>query len=211
MPPVVSSPPPIKQRPISIAITGASGSCYALRLIEQLARQQAAIHLMISDAARTVLLQECGLTLPTQPQAAATTIANHLNSDPALIHLHPLDDWFAPPASGSADIRQMVVVPCSMGTLARISCGISQTLIERAADVIIKEQRQLLLVPRETPLSAIHLEQMLKLTTLGVQLLPAMPGFYNQPQSIADLVDFIVERIMDNLNREVTEVKRWGT
>jgi len=195
---------------ISIAITGASGGCYALRLIEMLAQQQSVIHLMLSDAARIVLRQECALTLPTDPAAIAATIANHLDIDPARLHSYALDDWFAPPASGSAGIEQMVVVPCSMGTMARIACGISQTLIERAADVIIKERRQLLLVPRETPLSAIHLEQMLKLTQMGVQLLPAMPGFYHQPKSIADLVDFIVERIMDNLNRASAGAQRWG-
>ncbi|MDX8413584.1 MAG: flavin prenyltransferase UbiX [Mariprofundales bacterium] len=195
---------------ISIAITGASGACYALRLIEQLAQQQTPIHLMISDAARIVLHQECALTLPTQPATTATSIADHLDIDPAHLHLYALNDWFAPPASGSAGINQMVVVPCSMGTMARIACGISNNLIERAADVIIKERRQLLLVPRETPLSAIHLEQMLKLTQMGVQLLPAMPGFYHQPKSIADLIDFIVERIMDNLNRASAGAQRWG-
>jgi len=195
---------------ISIAITGASGACYALRLIEQLAQQQTSIHLMLSDAARIVLRQECALTLPTQPAATAVAIADHLDIDPTHLHLYALDDWFAPPASGSAGITQMVVVPCSMGTMARIACGISNNLIERAADVIIKERRQLLLVPRETPLSAIHLEQMLKLTQMGVQLLPAMPGFYHQPKSIADLVDFIVERIMDNLNRASAGAQRWG-
>jgi len=193
---------------ISIAITGASGSCYALRLIEQLTQQQVTIHLMVSDAARIVLQQECNLTLETIP--TATAIAHHLDISPDNLCVHALDDWFAPPASGSAGIHQMVVVPCSMGTMARIACGISQTLIERAADVIIKERRQLLLVPRETPLSAIHLEQMLKLTQMGVQLLPAMPGFYHQPTSIEDLVDFIVERIMDNLNRSTIGAQRWG-
>jgi len=195
---------------ITIAITGASGGCYALRLIERLAQQQTTMHLMLSDAARIVLRQECNLTLENPPAATAIAIAHHLDITPKHLHVYALDDWFAPPASGSAGIGQMVVVPCSMGTMSRIACGISQTLIERAADVIIKERRQLLLVPRETPLSAIHLEQMLKLTQIGVQLLPAMPGFYHQPQSIADLVDFMVERIMDNLNTPAAGTQRWG-
>ncbi len=194
---------------IAIAITGASGGCYALRLIERLVRErQSTIHLMVSDAARLVLRQECDLVLDHPPTAAA--IARHLRIEEERLQLHPLDDWFAPPASGSAGIRRMVVVPCSMGTLARIAGGISHTLIERAADVILKERRQLLLVPRETPLSAIHLEQMLKLSRMGVQLLPAMPGFYHRPEGIADLVDFIVERIMDNLDLPAAGAQRWG-
>ncbi|MDQ6950954.1 MAG: flavin prenyltransferase UbiX [Mariprofundales bacterium] len=197
--------------PITIAITGASGACYALRLIQRLAQQQQPMHLILSDAARVVLTQEINLTLPEDIGDTSKAIANQLHIDEKQINTYGLHDWMAPPASGSAGIQRMVIIPCSMGTLARIANGISNTLIERAADVILKERRQLIVVPRETPLSAIHLEHMLKLARLGVHILPAMPGFYHRPQSLDDLVDFIVERVLDTLGIATNHALRWGS
>jgi len=197
--------------PITIAITGASGCCYALRLIQNLAQQGQVMHLILSDAARMVLTQEENITLPDDKSDASTMLCSHLNINDNSIFIHGLHDWMAAPASGSAGIQRMVIIPCSMGTLARIASGISSTLIERAADVMLKEQRQLIIVPRETPLSAIHLEHMLKLARLGVQILPAMPGFYHQPQSLSDLVDFMVERVLDTLGSPSPSAQRWGS
>ncbi len=196
---------------ITVAITGASGAGYALELLRRLLQQRATVHLMLSDAARVVLRQEADLPLSSDIATACDEILHRVAAPrDATLRLYALDDWYAPPASGSAAIDSMVVVPCSMGTLARIACGISQTLIERAADVMLKERRRLVLVPRETPLSAIHLEQMLTLSRMGAQILPAMPGFYQRAESIDDLIAFIVERIMDNLGIPSEETTRWG-
>ena len=195
---------------VIVAITGASGAAYGLRLIQRLANAGIKQHLLFSDAARVVLKQELGLSLPEATEDVAAAIASHLDiSDEFFSHYHQAD-WFSPVASGSAGIRHMVVMPCSMGSLARIAGGISDNLIERAADVILKERGDLILVPRETPLSSIHLEHMLKLSQMGVDLIPAMPGFYHRPESIAELIDFMVDRVMDHLGVNDGEVQRWG-
>lgn len=195
---------------VIVAITGASGAAYGLRLIQRLANAGIKQHLLFSDAARVVLKQELGLSLPEATEDVAAAIASHLDiSDEFLSHYHQAD-WFSPVASGSAGIRHMVVMPCSMGSLARIAGGISDNLIERAADVMLKERGKLILVPRETPLSSIHLEHMLKLSQMGVDLIPAMPGFYHRPESIAELIDFMVDRVMDHLGVNDGEVQRWG-
>ena len=195
-----------------VAVTGASGAAYALALIERLARLGVRQHLLISEAARVVLAQECDLSLPADaaPAVIGDSIATHLSLEAAKLVCYSSNDWFSPVASGSAGIRHMVVVPCSMGSLARIASGVSGNLIERAADVILKESRQLILVPRETPLSSIHLEQMLKLSNMGVRIIPAMPGFYHRPTQVSDLVDFVVDRVIDHLDLNDGEVKRWG-
>ena len=195
---------------IIVAMTGASGAAYGLRLIRQLARQGVELHLLLSKAARVVLKQESGLELPAGLEESAATLAGHLGIPVSLLHCYGLDDWFSPAASGSAGIRRMVIIPCSMGTLGRIATGISENLIERAADVILKERRQLILVPRETPLSAIHLENMLKLARLGAHIIPAMPGFYHRPQSVEEIVDFLVDRVLDHLAMPNPEALKWG-
>lgn len=195
---------------VIVAITGASGARYALRLIEQLLARDCLLHVLVSDAARVVLKQECDVDLPQEPEAAAAALASLSGHANASVRCYAKDDWFAPVASGSAGIRKMVIVPCSMGSLARIANGISENLLERAADVMLKERGQLILVPRETPLSAIHLEHMLKLSRLGVETIPAMPGFYHRPQTIDELVDFVVDRVLDHLDMSHEEVKRWG-
>jgi len=194
---------------IIVAITGASGAAYGLRLIRRLAEAGIEQHILLSDAARVVLKQEVKLDLPDHI-SASDALANYLNISAGQMHCYALDDWFSPAASGSAGIQKMVIVPCSMGTLARIACGASDNLIERAADVILKEHRQLIIEPRETPLSSIHLENMLKLSRMGVHIIPAMPGFYHQPETVDDLIDFMVERILDHLDIVNPEASRWG-
>lgn len=193
-----------------VAMTGASGAAYGLRLIQRVGGCGISQHLLFSEAARVVLKQEAGLELPRSPQQTAELLASHLQLKPELLSCYDLADWFSPVASGSAGIRHMVVIPCSMGSLARIAGGISDNLLERAADVMIKERRQLILVPRETPLSSIHLEQMLKLSQAGVEIIPAMPGFYHRPQSVDELVDFVVDRVLDHLGIDDQGVRRWG-
>jgi len=196
--------------PVIIAITGASGAAYGLRLIQKLVNLNTFQHILLSDAARVVLKQELDLELPDSPKACNEKLAQHLGIPSQAMRCYGLTDWFSPTASGSAGIKRMVVIPCSMGTLGRIATGASDNLIERAADVILKERRQLILVPRETPLSSIHLENMLRLSHAGAQILPAMPGFYHRPESVDEVIDFIVERVIDQLDFNNLEAKRWG-
>lgn len=199
-----------RQESVIVAMTGASGAAYGLRLIRRLAEQGQFVHLLLSDAARVVLKQELDLSLPDD-QTVAEKIADHLGIDAASIRSYSLTDWFSPAASGSAGINKMVIIPCSMGTLARIACGASDNLIERAADVMLKERRELILVPRETPLSRIHLENMLKLSSVGAHIIPAMPGFYHRPTTLDEIIDFIVDRVLDHLHLSNPEAKHWGS
>jgi flavin prenyltransferase len=199
---------------ISLAWTGASGAPYGLRLLECLLAADYQVFLMISSAARVVLATEQGLQLSANADKAREQLLALLGQDnPGLggeLNVLGKEEWFSPPASGSAAPRQMVVCPCSTGTLAAIAGGMSNNLLERAADVVIKERGQLILVPRETPFSAIHLEHMLSLSRLGVTIMPAAPGFYHNPKSVQDLVDFMVARILDHLGIEQTLTNRWG-
>lgn len=194
---------------VIVALTGASGAAYGLRLIQRLATAGIFQHILLSDAARVVLKQESGLALP-DTTSLAPALSEHLNISDELMRCYALDDWFSPAASGSAGIKKMVVIPCSMGTLARISSGASDNLIERAADVMLKERRQLILVPRETPLSTIHLENMLKLSRLGAHIIPAMPGFYHRPRTLDEIIDFLVNRVLDHLDFPNPEAQKWG-
>lgn len=194
----------MESKDIVIAITGASGTVYARRLVEELVRHGLRIHLIVSDAGAIVLRQELQIKVDLE------------NFDPGLlvedsetVCYHHYSDITAPVASGSFPIRAMVVVPCSMGTLGSIASGISGNLIERAADVTLKERRPLILVPRETPLNAIHLENMLKLARAGACIMPAMPAYYHLPRSISDQVDFIVGKILDQLGIENDLSPRW--
>ncbi|MBP2700226.1 flavin prenyltransferase UbiX [Photobacterium lucens] len=195
---------------ITLAWTGASGAPYGLRLLECLLAADYQVYLLISSAARVVLATEHGLKLSASPDKAREQLVEHLHCDAEKLIVCGKDDWFSPVASGSAAPKQMVVCPCSAGSLASIAYGMSDNLIERAADVVIKERGQLVLVVRETPFSTIHLENMLKLSKLGVTVMPAAPGFYHQPQSIDDLIDFMVARILDHLGVEQGLVPRWG-
>lgn len=195
---------------ITLAITGASGAPYALRLLEILVKAEYQVFVLMSSAARVVLATEENLQIPANPQSATDWLQQRYQARAEQIRVFGKDEWFSPVASGSAAPKQMVVCPCSTGTLSAIAVGASDNLIERAADVVIKERGQLILVPREMPLSSIHLENMLKLSNLGVTIMPASPGFYHNPQSIQDLVDFVVARILDHLGLEQDLMARWG-
>ncbi|GAA6204601.1 flavin prenyltransferase UbiX [Thalassotalea sp. SU-HH00458] len=195
---------------ITIAITGASGSLYALRLIECLVAADHQLYILCSSAARVVFDTEVGLKLPSSPDAAGKVLTEKFNAKEGQITFFGKEQWFSPVASGSAAPKKMVVCPCSTGTLAAISQGMSDNLIERAADVVIKERGQLILVPRETPFSTIHLQNMLSLSQMGVTIMPAAPGFYHNPESINDLIDFMVGRLLDHLNIEQKIMPRWG-
>lgn len=194
---------------IIVAMTGASGAAYGLRLMQRLSAAGVRQYVILSDAARVVLKQECDLQLSDAVEDMQEALASYLNVPVDGLQCYALTDWFSPAASGSSGIRKMVVVPCSMGTLARIATGASDNLIERAADVMMKERKQLILVPRETPLSAIHLENMLKLSRMGVEIIPAMPGFYHRPSSLDDVIDFMVDRVLDHLQVNHGGL-RWG-
>lgn len=195
---------------ITLAWTGASGAPYGLRLLARLLKADYEVFLLISSAAKVVLATEQGLTLPENANAAKEMLSAHLHVSTDKLTLCGKEDWFSPVASGSGAPKKMVVCPCSSGSLAAISHGMSDNLIERAADVVLKERGQLILVVRETPFSTLHLENMLKLSKMGVTIMPAAPGFYHQPQSINDLVDFMVARILDHLGIPQTLLTPWG-
>ncbi|KHA59644.1 aromatic acid decarboxylase [Vibrio variabilis] len=199
-----------KQKAITLAFTGASGAPYGLRLLECLIAADYQVFLLISSAARVVLATEHGLKLSANPESAKQALVEYLKCDANKLIVCGKDDWFSPVASGSAAPKQMVVCPCSAGSVAAIAHGMSDNLIERAADVVMKERGQLLLVVRETPFSTLHLENMHKLSQMGVTIMPAAPGFYHQPKSIEDLIDFMVARILDHLGVEQGLVPRWG-
>ena len=192
--------------PFVLAMTGASGAPYALRLLEVLCRAGHAVHLTLSDSAAQVLREELNLTVAINRFDAA--VFGDLAPGRVVYHHHA--DFSASIASGSFPTRGMVVAPCSMSTLASIAHGISSNLITRAADVHLKERRPLILVPRETPLSLIHIENMAAVTRAGGIVLPAMPGWYHQPKTLGDLINFVVARICDLLGVANALSARWG-
>ncbi|RUM76421.1 MAG: aromatic acid decarboxylase [Candidatus Thioglobus sp.] len=185
-------------KPIAVALTGASGMPYAITLLKELVKTQELIYVMISTAANTVIAMETNLNLGTQ--SVEQNLTQYLGAKDGQIKVFSKNQWTAPVASGSNPPRAMVVVPCTMSTLSAIANGHGDNLMHRAADVVIKEQKKLILVPRESPYSAIHLENMLKLSRLGVVIMDANPAFYQNPQSIQDLVNFVVARILDHLD-----------
>jgi 4-hydroxy-3-polyprenylbenzoate decarboxylase len=198
------------EKKITLAITGASGSAYALRLLECLVAANYQVYLLCSSAARIVFDTEIALKIPASPDAASAFFINKLKAQREQIIVFGKEQWLSPVASGSAAPKQMIVCPCSVGTLASIAHGISDNLIERAADVVVKEKGQLILVPRETPFSTMHLQNMLTLSQVGATIMPACPGFYHQPKDINDLIDFMVGRILDHLGIEQSIMPRWG-
>lgn len=198
------------KRRVTLAVTGASGSPYALRLLECLVERDVQVLFLISQAAQLVMATETDLKLPPKPQVLEAYLTERYQALDGQIRVYGKQDWMAPVASGSGAPSAMVVCPCSTGTLSAIATGASNNLIERAADVALKERRQLILVPRESPYSTIHLENMLKLSQMGAVILPASPGFYHQPKSIDDLVDFVVARILNQLGLEQNMLPRWG-
>ncbi|HEY5601911.1 MAG TPA: flavin prenyltransferase UbiX [Gammaproteobacteria bacterium] len=200
----------MNRRHITLAITGASGVHYGLRLLECLLKAEQTVNLLISSAAHVVISTETEHKFGHRPEEILAYFSQLYAAKPGQLHVFGKEQWMAPIASGSGAARAMVVCPCSSATLSSIAHGSSDNLIERAADVMLKEQRKLILVTREMPVSAIHLENMLKLARLGVAILPASPGFYHQPKTINDLVDFVVARVMDHLDIEHNLVPRWG-
>jgi 4-hydroxy-3-polyprenylbenzoate decarboxylase len=205
MPP---EPIPTPRRKLAVMWSGGSGIAYGIRLVEALLQAGCEVHLAATAAAFRVLRHEAGIALDPATGDLAGLFAPELRGH---LRVHARDAVEAAPSSGSAGIEAVIVCPCSMGTLARIAHGFSSNLVERAADVAIKEGRRLVVVPRETPLSTIHLQNMLDLARLGVVVLPAMPGFYHRPQSVQDLVDFVVGKVLDRLGVEHAVVRRWQT
>ncbi|HYA20129.1 MAG TPA: flavin prenyltransferase UbiX [Burkholderiales bacterium] len=195
---------------IILAFTGASGMSYGMRVLECLLQSGAMVWLLYSQAAQIVAQQEMSLALPSKPKEAETFFRERYQAGAGQLQVFGREEWFAPIASGSNPGDAMVICPCSMGTLGAVAAGLSKNLIERAADVMLKERRTLILVPRETPLTGIHLENMLKLSRSGAVILPANPGFYHHPETIQDLVDFVVARILDHLGIAHRLVARWG-
>jgi 4-hydroxy-3-polyprenylbenzoate decarboxylase len=187
--------------PVTLGITGASGAPYAVRLLELLNQTGTPTRLIVSRYGMRLLAEECGIT-----DLDALRLAT---GDWSRVELYDSGDRGATPASGSAASRGMVICPCSMGTLAAIAAGTSRSLVERAADVALKERRPLILVPRETPLSRIHLENMLRLTQAGATIMPASPGFYHRPDTVEALVDFVVARVLDHLEVRHDLASRW--
>jgi len=200
---------------ISLAITGASGVQYGFRLLEILLQNNYTVYLMVSKAAQVVIGMETDIALPGRCKDMQVFLTEKYaceasaNGEPQL-RVFGEDEWTAPTASGGGLVDAMVVCPCSMGALSAIATGASNNLIERSADVMLKERRKLILVPRETPYSDIHLENMLKLSRMGAVMLCANPGFYNKAETIDDLVDFVVAKILDQLSVEHSLQPHWG-
>lgn len=195
---------------VTLAITGASGVQYGLRLLECLLRADRRVYLLVSKAARVVIGTETDLKLPPQTNATADFFTQLYGAKPGQITVFGDEQWTAPVASGSGAPTRMVICPCSTGTLSALATGACNNLIERAADVALKERRQLLIVPREAPYHEVHLANMLLLTRMGATVVPASPGFYNRPQSVQDMIDFIVARLLDQLGVEQSLQPRWG-
>ena len=195
---------------ITLAMTGASGAQYGIRLLECLVSANRRIFFMVSKAAQVVLETETDLVLHGSVEMIQQQLTDYTQAKPGQITVFGQNDWMSPVASGSGAATPLVICPCSSGTLSSIAYGASNNLIERAADVALKERRQLILVTRESPLSMIHLENMLKLTKMGAVILPASPGFYNKPATINDLIDFVVARILKQLTIDQHLTPDWG-
>lgn len=195
---------------ISLAITGASGVQYGFRLLEMLLLNENTVYLMVSKAAQVVIGMETDIELPGRCKDMQQFLIEEYRCAKHQLHVFGEDEWTAPTASGSGLVDAMVVCPCSMGALSAIATGASNNLIERSADVMLKERRKLILVPRETPYSDIHLENMLKLSRMGAVMLCANPGFYNGAETVDDLIDFVVAKILDQLDVPHDLQPRWG-
>ena len=195
---------------VCLALTGASGMPYGLRLLECLLAAGCRVQLLYSQVASIVTRQEMNEDLPARASEAQALLRERYAALPGRLDVYGREEWFAPVASGSNPPDAMIVCPCTMGTLAAIAQGLANNLIERAADVALKEGRLLVLVPRETPFSTLHLENMLRLARAGAVILPPNPGFYHHPQSVGDLVDFVVARILDRIGVPHALMARWG-
>lgn len=195
---------------VTLAFTGASGMPYGIRLLEVLLAKDVQVYLLYSQVAQIVAQQEMQISLPSRAKETEAYFNERFDIVEGQLRVFGREEWFAPVASGSNPADAMVICPCTMGTLAAIATGLNQKLIERAADVMLKENRQLILVPREMPFSVIHLENMLKLARSGAIIMPANPGFYHHPACLQDIVDFVVARILDHLGVAHDLMLRWG-
>ncbi|MSQ60003.1 MAG: UbiX family flavin prenyltransferase [Betaproteobacteria bacterium] len=204
----MASPP--RPLTVTLAFTGASGMPYGIRLLETLLAAGTEVWLLYSQVSQIVARQEMDLTLPSRPSEAAAFFRERFNAKEDQLKVFGREEWFAPAASGSNPADAMVICPCTMGTLASVASGLAANLTELAADVMLKERRPLILVPMETPLSSIHLENMLRLSQAGATILPANPGFYTRPRSVQDIVDFVVARVLDQLRIPNKLMPRWG-
>lgn len=194
-----------------IAITGASGAIYGVRLLEYMVKNGFEVYLTITREGWYILKEEVGLSWEGKDEKETNSaLCKHYGVPPERLHYYKEDNLTAPIASGSVYNAGMIVIPCSMKVVASIACGFASNLVERSADVILKEKRKLLIVPRETPVNSIHLRNLLTLSEMGVYIIPAMPAFYNKPKSVEDIVDFIVGRVLDSLHIENNLYKRWG-
>lgn len=200
----------IDKKTIVLAITGASGVQYAVALLEYLLQDGHRVYLLVSQAAQVVISMETELNWPGGSQALQTYLCQQYGISDQQLIVCGNKQWTSPVASGSSSIDAMVVCPCSMATLSAIAVGASANLMERSADVILKERKKLVLMPRETPFSDIHLENMLKLSRMGTVIMPANPGFYNKPKTLHDLVNFMVARILDHLDIKQNLQPKWG-
>ncbi|MEJ2310119.1 MAG: UbiX family flavin prenyltransferase [Gammaproteobacteria bacterium] len=195
---------------IAVAWTGASGIQYGIRLLEELLKAGRQVYLLYSQAAQIVAQMETDLALPSRPQEAQVMLCERYGVTQQQLQVFGRQQWTAPPASGSNPPAAMVICPCTSGTLATVASGVCDDLIDRAADVMLKERRKLILVVRETPHSVIQLENMLKLAQAGATIMPANPGFYFNPATVAEIVDFMVARILDHLGVDNALSRRWG-
>jgi 4-hydroxy-3-polyprenylbenzoate decarboxylase len=195
---------------ITVALTGASGSQYGLRLVECLLAAGMRVYLLISQAGQVVLKMEADLEVPARPAEAEIFFLDYFKAQPGQLRVFGRQQWTSPVASGSNPPDAMVICPCTTGTLANIAAGVSTSLIDRAADVTMKESRKLILVIRETPFTAIHLENMLRLARAGAVIMPANPGFYFKPTHVGEIVDFMVARILDHVGVQHRLMPRWG-
>jgi len=200
----------MKKDAITLAITGASGAIYGLNLLKWLVRYYQQVHLLISDAGRIVIATEMDLKLPESPAKIEAKLAEFIGCNKDIIKVYAKENWYSPVASGSAAPKQMVVCPASMGCISAIATGASNNLMERAADVVLKEKGQLILLPREMPFNTIHLRNLLSLSEAGATIMPASPGYYTKPRDINDLVDFVSSRILNHLGIENEIVQAWG-
>ncbi len=200
----------MKSRIITLAMTGASGAAYTLRLFECLLAEGIHVQFLTSQPGQIVVGTETDLKLTGNPQKMRRTLAEYFKVEESQISVYAKDQWSAPPASGSSVADGMVVCPCTTGSLASIAAGTSDNLIHRAADVALKERKTLIIMPREAPFSAIHLENMLRLARAGAVILPPNPGFYHGVNSVEDLIDFVVARVLDQLGIDNNISPRWG-
>lgn len=198
------------QKTVTLAMTGASGAQYGLRLLECLVQAGVQVYFLISEAAHVVIEAETDISLPRNEDELEEYLIENFDAEPGQICVYGKRDWFSPVASGSASPTSTVICPASGGTISSVANGASNNLIERAADVAIKERRQLIMVPREMPLSEIHLDNMHKLARMGVTIMPACPGFYQRPQTVEEIIDFVVARVLDHLGVEQRLLSRWG-